>query len=65
MKQLGADDVTQLALEERQDPCTLIRPQAGDDDLASALGIIQRSAQRLAKIHDDRVSSSQTQCHHV
>lgn len=49
------DDVTQLALEERQDPFTLTRPQAEDEDLSSALVIIRRSAQRLAKDHDDRV----------
>jgi hypothetical protein len=51
----GVDDITQLPLEERQDPFSLTRSQAEDEDLSSALIIIRRSAQRLAKDHDDRV----------
>ena len=49
------DDVTQLPLEEGQDPFTLTRAQAEDEDLSSALVTIRRSAQRLAKDHDTRV----------
>jgi hypothetical protein len=49
------DDVTQLALEERQDPFILTRAQAEDTHLESALVIIRRSAQRLARDHDERV----------
>jgi hypothetical protein len=51
----GVDDVTQLALLERQDPFSLTRAQAEDEDLSSALVIIRRSAQRLAKDHDQQV----------
>jgi hypothetical protein len=49
------DDVTQLALEERQEPFSLTRQQAEDDDLSSAVVIIRRATQRLAIDHDDRV----------
>jgi hypothetical protein len=49
------DDVTQVALEERQEPFRLTRQQAEDDDLSSALVIIRRATQRLARDHDDRV----------
>jgi hypothetical protein len=49
------DDVTQLALDEREEPFRLTRQQAEDDNLSGAVVIIRRAAQRLARDHDDRV----------
>jgi hypothetical protein len=49
------DDVTQVPLEERQEPFTLTRPQAEDDDLDSAQVIVRRAAQRLGQGDDTRV----------
>jgi hypothetical protein len=49
------DDITQVALDERQQPFTLTRQQAEDDDLSSAVVIIRRATQQLARDHDDRV----------
>jgi hypothetical protein len=49
------DDETQLALEERQNPFSLTRQQAEDNDLSSAVVVIRRATQRLAIDHDTRV----------
>lgn len=48
----GVDDVTQLALLERQVPFSPTRAQAEDEDIPSALVIIRRAAQRLGQDHD-------------
>ena len=49
------DDVAQVALEECQEPFSLTRAQAEDEDLSSAQVIIRRAAQRLARGDDTRV----------
>jgi len=49
------DDVTQTALEERQELFSLTRAQAEDKELSSAQVIVRRAAQRLARGDDTRV----------
>jgi hypothetical protein len=49
------DDVTQTPLETREKTFRLTHEQVADQDLASALVIIRRKAQELARSHDKRV----------
>jgi hypothetical protein len=49
------DDETQVALKERQQQFILTRQQAEDPNLATALAVIRRAAQQLARDHDRQI----------
>lgn len=49
------DDVRQLTLGEGQQPFSLTRQQAEDENLSSAMVSIRRAAQQLARDHDKQV----------
>lgn len=51
----AVDDVSQIALDERQEPFRLTRAQDEDEDLSSAQVIVRRAAQLLARGDDVRV----------
>jgi len=51
----AVDDVSQVSLEERQEPFSLTRAQAEDEDLSAAQVIVRRAAQQLARGDDRRV----------